>query len=60
MIIRYEEEQRKNSVPHVAKALQKNKLPTAADLAALNAPLVAASLKKTVNMTANVSQYQTS
>ena len=43
MIIRYEEEQRKTSVPHVSKALQKNKLPTAADLAALNAPLVAAS-----------------
>jgi hypothetical protein len=38
MILKYEDEKRKNSVTHVAKALHKNKLPTAADLAALNSP----------------------
>lgn len=57
MILKYEDEKKKNSVPHVAKALQKNKLPTAADLAALNTPLSGLTGAKKTMTAANLTNY---
>jgi hypothetical protein len=57
MILKYEDEKKKNSVPHIAKALHKNKLPTAAELAALNTPLTGLSGAKKTMTAANLTNY---
>ena len=58
MILKYEDEKRTNSVTHVAKALHKNKLPTAADLAALNSPQTTLTGAKKTITAANMTNYQ--
>jgi len=58
MILRYEEEKKKNSIPHLAKGLQRGKLPTAADLASLNTPVTGGlSVGKKTVTAANTTNY---